>query len=144
MHPKEDLWLEGLRQGRAMRFRPLGCSMIPFLRQGDVVTIMPAPGRVGDIVLTQPGPDQVLHRLVARCGDRLITKGDALHFFDPPIARRQVLGRACSRDRHGKISRLDSLAARLCGLAFCLTLSFSPRVTPILVKMKSLLQPGRP
>lgn len=126
-----------------MRLRPLGCSMVPFLRHGDIVTIVAAPGRIGDIVLTKPGPDQVLHRLVARCGDRLVTKGDALHYLDPPIDRHQILGRACTKERHGKISSLDSVAARLCGLAFCLTLSFSPQVMPILVKLKTLLQPGR-
>ena len=143
MHPKEELWLEGLRQGRPMRFQPLGGSMFPFLRQGDVVTIVAAPGRIGDIVLTRPAPDLLLHRLVARHGDRLITKGDALHYLDQPIAPHQVLGRACTKERHGRISRLDSLPARLCGLAFCLTLSFSPYLMPTLVKLKSLLQPGR-
>jgi uncharacterized membrane protein YcfT len=80
---------------------------------------------------------------VARYGDRLITKGDALHYLDPPIARRQVLGKACVKERHGKISRLDSVAARLGGLAFCLTLSFFPQLMAILVKLKSLVQPGQ-
>ena len=142
MNPKEELWLEGLGQGWPMRFRPLGGSMGPFLRSGDVVTIVAGPGRIGDIVLAKHGAGMVLHRVVAKIGDRIITKGDALDHFDPPITRQEVLGKAVTREHQGKISGLDSVTARLCGLAFCLTLPFFPKVMAILVKLKPLVQSG--
>jgi hypothetical protein len=142
MNPKEELWLEGLEQGRPMCFRPLGGSMGPFLRNGDVVTIVARPGRVGDIVLAKLGTEMVLHRVVAKSGDRIITKGDALDHFDPPIARHHVLGKALTLERDRKISGLDSVTARLCGLAFCLTLPFFPKVLALLAKLKPLVQPG--
>jgi hypothetical protein len=143
MDPKEELWLEGLKQGRTMCFRPLGGSMGPFLRPGDVVTIAAGPARVGDIVLAQLGDEMVLHRVVAKNGDRIITKGDALAHFDRPITGQQVLGRALTLERNRKISGLDSITARLCGLAFCLTLPFFPKVLSLLAKLKPWVQPGR-
>lgn len=143
MNPKEELWLEGLKQGRPMCFRPLGSSMVPFLRNGDVVTIVAGSGRIGDIVLTQSGAALLLHRLVAQSGHRLVTKGDALDHLDPPIAPSQVLGTALNRERHGRTSGLNTLTARLAGLAFCLTLPFFPRMLAILARLKRLVQPGR-
>ena len=142
MDPKEELWLEGLKQGRPMCFRPLGGSMGPFLRNGDIVTIVARSGCVGDIVLAKRGATMVLHRVVAKSGDRIITKGDSLDRFDPPLARQDVLGKAVTRERQGKISGLDSVTARLCGLAFCLTLPFFPKLMALLVKLKPLVQPG--
>jgi signal peptidase I len=142
MDPKEELWLEGLRQGRPMRFRPLGYSMAPMLRHGDVVTIVAGPGRIGDIVLIKLGGDMVLHRLVATRGDTVFTKGDALPHLDQPGARQDILGQACRRERNGKILHLDSTLARLAGLAFCLTLSFFPGVMAALGKLKRLVQPA--
>jgi hypothetical protein len=131
MHPKESLWFQGLKQGRPMRFRPLGGSMIPWLRQGDTVTVKPGRRyRLGDIILWQQGEAFIMHRVVARSGGGIITKGDALGFLDQVVAPADIWGRAVARERQGKVSCLDSFWARYFGLAFCLTLSWVPRLLP--------------
>jgi hypothetical protein len=131
MHPKEDLWRQGLRQGRAMRFRPLGGSMIPWLRQGDTVTVKPGKQcRPGDIVLWRQGEALTMHRVVARSKEGIITKGDALYYLDKPVAPDDILGQAVTRQRQNKVICLDSFWPRYFGLAFCLTLSWFPRLLP--------------
>jgi hypothetical protein len=129
MHPKEDLWRQGLSQGVFMRFRPLGGSMIPWLRQGDTVTVKPVERcRPGDIVLWRRGDALTMHRVVARSKGHVITKGDALDHLDKPVAPGDILGQAVARERQGKVSCLDSFWSRYLGLAFCLTLSWVPRL----------------
>jgi hypothetical protein len=131
MHPKEDLWHQGLRQGLAMRFRPLGGSMIPWLRQGDTVTVTPRKRcRPGDIVLWRRGETLTMHRVVARSKGGIITKGDALDHLDKPVTPADILGQAVARERQGKMRSLDSFWSRYLGLAFCLTFSLVPRLLP--------------
>jgi hypothetical protein len=114
-----------------MRFRPLGGSMIPWLRPGDIVTVAPRQRcRLGDIVLWQRADSMVLHRVVARSGGGIITKGDALAYLDNPVASGDILGQAVARERQGKVSCLDSFWSRYFGLAFCLTLSWIPGLLP--------------
>jgi hypothetical protein len=129
MDKQEELWLAGLRQGRAMRFRPLGSSMLPWLRAGDVVTVAPdQPCRLGDIVLAGRGGALRLHRLVARTAGKVITKGDALWRLDAPCTPGDILGRAVTRERRGREISLDSLLMRLSGLGLCLTISWLPHL----------------
>jgi signal peptidase I len=141
MNPKEDIWLEGLRQGWSMRFRPLGCSMAPFLRSGDIVTIVPKFGRIGDIVLTNTERRLILHRVVAKIGDRIITKGDSLDHLDSPVTLRDVIGKAVARERDQNIFCLEPFWVRLIGLAFSLTVPFVPKLVPAIGCLKALLQP---
>jgi len=122
MHLKLELWLQGLRAGRTMRFRLGSGSMTPTLQLDDLVTV--APGRrcrLGDIVLYQQDQDVWLHRVVARWGDWIITKGDGLAWLDEPVPHHAVLGTAVARERRGRVQRLDRLGARFLGLAWCLT-----------------------
>jgi hypothetical protein len=139
MDSKLSLWCQGLQQGKTMRFQPLGGSMIPCLRAGDVVTIVPGKGcRVGDVVLYRQNGDLVLHRVVGKRGGRVITKGDALGGMDKPVAPGEILGRAVSFERRGVSRSLDSWSSRFLGLAFCLTVSWAPKLMAILAAVKRL------
>lgn len=143
MPHKMELWLQGLKQGRAMRFRALGGSMNPSLRNGDIVTIVPGKDvRIGDVVLTHTNVGLILHRVVRKCAGQIITKGDSLTFLDPPVNPRDILGRAVSRDRLGKEHPLLSFGARFCGLCFSLTLPWMARCLPAIVAMKRLVLGG--
>lgn len=140
MHLKLELWLQGLRAGRTMRFRLGSSSMVPTLQSDDLITV--APGRrcrLGDIALYQQDQDLWLHRVVARWGDWIATKGDGLAWVDAPVPRHAVLGTAVARERRGRVQRLDRLGARLLGLAWCLT-AWLPGLVPLLTATKRTLR----
>jgi hypothetical protein len=140
MHLKLELWLQGLRTGRTMRFRLGSSSMVPTLQPDDLITV--APGRrcrLGDIALYTQEQDLWLHRVVAGWGDWIVTKGDGLAWLDAPVPRDAVLGTAVARERRGRVQRLDRLGARLLGLAWCLT-SWLPGLVPLLTATKRTLR----
>lgn len=91
-----------------------GASMIPFLLDGDVVTVSPAGGGevgVGDIVcFAPPWAPLCLHRVIRR-GAALVVKGDAVAFSDL-VAPEEVMGKVVAVERHGRTRRLDTAAAR--------------------------------
>jgi hypothetical protein len=144
MDIRDELWLEGLRQGHAMRLRPLGSSMVPFLRAGDIVTIAPSQKcRLGDIILYRRDDGTVMHRVVMKFADRIITKGDALRQIDPGVLPQDIYGRAVAYERHGKKQALDSLGSRLLGMAFSLTVARVPGLFGLLGAMKRYWCSGR-
>jgi hypothetical protein len=101
--------------------------MMPTLRQGDIVNVAPRKSwRPGDIILVQRDQEMILHRVLANTAWGIITKGDALDHFDPPVAQTEILGLAVSRERQGKEKALCSFWSRYCGLAFSVTLSWVP------------------
>lgn len=68
-----------MEEGREVTFRPLGNSMLPFIRGGrDSVQLKKMPSvAVGDMLLVRlPGPRYVLHRLVRKDGGQLTLMGD--------------------------------------------------------------------
>ena len=68
-----------MNEGREVTIRPLGSSMLPFIRGGrDSVRLRKMPSvAVGDMLLVRlPGPRYVLHRLIGKDGDRLTLMGD--------------------------------------------------------------------
>jgi hypothetical protein len=139
MPHKMELWLQGLKQGRTMRFRPLGGSMNPSLRLGNIVTIVPGNNaRIGDVVLTHTTAGLILHRVVWKGAGRIITKGDSLTHLDPPVTPEALLGRAVSRDHRGKKSSLVSFYSRFCGLGLSLTLPWVIKYFPAIVALKRL------
>jgi signal peptidase I len=74
-----------------------GTSMLPGLREGDVLAAAPLEGsmpRKGEIVL-RARDEQVLeaHRVVAVRGDRLVTRGDSRPFRDRPWFAARCRGR---------------------------------------------------
>jgi hypothetical protein len=117
--------------------------MAPVLREGDLVTIVPGGCyRLGEIILFPRDGCLVLHRVVAKSSDRLLTKGDAAAHLDPPLPLQNILGRAVCRERQGRISALDSWSSRVLGLAFSLTLLWVPGLLPLLAYAKRRLQKG--
>ncbi len=88
--------------------------MLPWLRDGDLVEIRPAPPagvRIGDVLCYEPSPGRLtLHRVVAsdECG--FVTRGDALAYVeDVPAA--SVLGVVVAVERGNRVRRLDTPAA---------------------------------
>ena len=99
---------ELLERGRELRVRVTGRSMAPFLRGGEILTLVKVPPpslRRGDLILFArvSGPPK-LHRIikVKRHSDGarvFITGGDALADYDAPVHDGEIVGKArCVED----------------------------------------------
>ena len=106
-----QLFSELLESGYKLRLQVTGASMSPFLKTGSYVTLFKIPVsklRIGDIVFCQCDDGSFkLHRLIRVKNQKLITKGDALHAFDPPFEKA---------DYRGKVTRIEHY--RWCGVTF--------------------------
>jgi signal peptidase I len=104
-----DMMQATLERGRPFRFRALGSSMAPFIRDGDVVIVHPLLGRkpgVGQVVaFIHPGNGSVLvHRVIQRRGSVYLIQGDNLPGEnDGSVPEKNILGRVtqAKRDGHG-------------------------------------------
>src|SRR5207247_10167702 len=93
--PVDELAVQVLRRDGHLRITARGSSMMPFIRDGDVVgitTTESTEGGVGDVVCYEKPPGRLfLHRVIGRGGGGFGAKGDGLAF--PVLVRRtQVPG----------------------------------------------------
>ena len=122
-----------LQRGNTLRLRARGGSMLPFLRDGDLLEVHPvAPVevRVGDVICYEPSPGALcLHRVVARDGRGFVTRGDALTQVEV-VPAASVLGRVSAVERHGRAWRLDTWSARWRARAIVVASPALARVLP--------------
>ena len=93
-----------LRTG-TLRIRVTGASMLPALRPGDELEFQAcAASEVpsGAVALYRRGERLVVHRVVNREGESLVTRGDALAQPDPPVAADEVMGQLVVVKRYGR------------------------------------------
>lgn len=60
--------VEALREGKTVKFRPHGNSMVPIIYSGQLVTVEPLNDRkveVGNVVLCKVNGRQMLHKVTA-------------------------------------------------------------------------------
>lgn len=106
----EELLVHLLGDGIAVRFRARGSSMLPAVRDGDILRVQPIVHTAvhpGDIVLYRtPHNGIVVHRVVdiSTHGEEIIllVKGDASGTPDPRVPQSQLLGRVVSIERRGR------------------------------------------
>jgi hypothetical protein len=97
-----------LARGVPFRFCARGWSMVPFIRDGDVITVSPlrdALPRVGEVVaFVRPGAGNlVVHRVVARRGTDLAIQGDSVaDHGDGIIPAACLVGRVTRVEREGR------------------------------------------
>jgi signal peptidase I len=113
--------------GRASYVVTSGISMQPLFHAGDLAVVRAADDyQVGDVVAYRSRylHTIVLHRIVAREGDRYLFKGDNNDFVDPEQPMRsQLVGTLWLRVPHaGTILRTLPIAGLLAGLAVLLLL----------------------
>ncbi len=71
----------------------LSGSMEPTLGINDVIFVRETDSyEVGDIVVYQSGQTLIVHRIIAKAGENLITRGDANNTADAPVERYAVKG----------------------------------------------------
>src|SRR5207249_10367550 len=126
--PVDELALQVLRRDGHLRIMARGSSMMPFIRDGDVVGITTTESTevgVGDVVCYEKPPGRLfLHRVIGRNGDGFVAKGDALAFTEL-VERAHVLGKVTTVERHGrgrdrKSTRLNSSHVSISYAVFCL------------------------
>lgn len=95
-----------MNEGREVTIRPLGNSMLPFIRGGrDSVRMKKMPSvAVGDMLLVRlEGPRYVLHRLIEMDGDRLTLMGDGNLVGTETCTRADVLGTVTAIERGKRV-----------------------------------------
>jgi len=102
-----ELLLGAVERGTEASLRAEGGSMSPLIRSGDYVRMGPAKAHVarpGDIVAVRGsgGGSLVIHRVVARTGDRLALRGDNCAREDGWFAHEDVMGMVTRVERRGK------------------------------------------
>ena len=95
-----------MQEGREVTLRPLGSSMLPFIRGGrDSVRLKKMPSvAVGDMLLVRlEGPRYVLHRLIQKDGDRLTLMGDGNLTGTESCTEADVLGTVTAIERGRRV-----------------------------------------
>ena len=130
---------EVLARGRVLRFRAKGGSMSPFIRNGDVVQVLPVKERInfGDVVFYRSScGDPVVHRVIQTNKESIITKGDSVLCSDRPVLSKHVLGQVVSVEKNGWRIRLDRPMGKLLNILFATISPFSFLIYPPLKFMK--------
>lgn len=104
--------LRGLvERGKTLRTRVRGFSMAPFIRDGDVITVVAIDGhklKVGEVTaFTQSGSGRLaIHRIIARESSGWLLRGDNSPGADGVIACDRLIGRVTRVERRGHTIRL--------------------------------------
>jgi signal peptidase I len=101
---KLDLAAEVLASFGQARLPVTGSSMFPCMQPGDLLEIHrpAAPIQTGDVVVFQLHDRLVVHRVVGRSGDLVITRGDRLRHPDAPVPAAEILGCVAAIERRGR------------------------------------------
>ena len=96
-----------LDKGVPFRFQATGFSMIPFVRDGDVITVAPLAGGtpgLGDVVaFVRPNTGKLaVHRVVGNLSSAFLIRGDNTQETDGLVPAGNILGRVTRVERDGR------------------------------------------
>jgi hypothetical protein len=135
--------VQSLRRGNALRLRARGGSMLPFLRDGDLLRVEPAAVAglgIGDVICYEPPAGGLcLHRVVAREKRGFVTRGDALAYVET-VPDAAVLGVVTAVERRGRVRRLRTPAARWRGRLIARTAPAVARLLPLARSLRRALR----
>jgi signal peptidase I len=100
----DEMFQVSLAEGREIRLRVDGTSMVPLLKPGDVVIVQriePERMKRGDLVVIHREHDLVTHRLVWQGTGQWLTKGDNCRNLDPAVVDKAILGKVIAIERSG-------------------------------------------
>jgi hypothetical protein len=104
--------------GLKFRFRARGRSMMPAIRDGEILHVMPADPatiRVADVVLFRDDAGFKAHRVVCKYANIFVTRGDTGIEADGAIRGEQIMGKVVAKEciRTGRVIALHGLGPRL-------------------------------
>jgi len=122
----EAVWTSWTHLGRQPRMRMVSGSMRPLIKVGDELHLELHPQTIylGDVLIYRHRDQFIAHRLVDihQSGKKIqfILKGDAIAHFDPPLSRKQIIGRVicvqstlgCANYNAKRWRRFNALIAR--------------------------------
>jgi signal peptidase I len=134
-----ELVSESVQISGAASLKVTGCSMLPAVWPGDVITVEQCEFSAlhpGQIVLHRKQQKLTVHRVTRVASDSLITRGDSLPCDDPPVQASEIVGRVVRVMRDGRVISLEQsfpqrITARLLrssGVARRLTVAVVRRV----------------
>ena len=135
---KRKLVADVARSFGQVRLQVTGCSMLPAVWPGDILTVRRCSGAelcAGQIVLCFRDGALVAHRLVRKSSQQYITRGDSLYNYDRPFREDEILGRVVTIVRHGR--RIDPKSSWWHGAA-CFMLRRSELLVRLLLRWKRL------
>jgi signal peptidase I len=116
----DDLVIDILGQGGCLKFYAHGNSMIPLIRNGDIILVDPKKNdfRTGNIIFYRRSAGRyIAHRLMHVNRNNgsleLETKGDGVQEFDRPVPLEQVMGRVVIIESRGRELRADGRLGRV-------------------------------
>lgn len=103
MIPGAELAQAAFARGLPVRIIARGHSMRPALQDGDRLVLDPETTMavVGDVVVVPDRPFAVCHRVIARVGERVWVKGDAMGAPDGSYRRAALTARVVGATRDG-------------------------------------------
>lgn len=117
-----DLVAHIARASGKVQLRVSGASMVPALWPGDLLTVRsccPHELAPNSIIVFRQDQRLVVHRLIRRIGDQMVTRGDARRHVDRAYEPGQIVGRVESVMRNGRpVSPRNSLWQQI--VAVCL------------------------
>jgi signal peptidase I len=131
----EKLMRGVLSKGACFRFQSKGVSMSPFIKDADVLTIVPmqgsAPGFGDVVVFTHPNTGKlIIHRIIGKKAGYYLTKGDNTPEGDGLISRAAILGRVAKVERNRKYISLGLGPDRFI-IAFVIRAGLLPLLWPV-------------
>ncbi len=132
-----------IEHGAPFRFRARGASMSPFIKDGDVITIVPLGGRaprVGDVVAFARGPHLVVHRVVGQAAAGYMIQGDGLSESKETARLSQIRGRVQSVERNGRPVRLGLGRERVIIAWLTGSGAFTRIVIPLWIRLRGLVR----
>lgn len=134
-----DLMTAVLARGASFRFQARGFSMSPFIRDGDVLTLAPAPQRIrlGEVVsfINSCSSRLSVHRSVQTGRKGYLIRGDNSPEPDGFVSHAGILGRVIRVERRGRRVRLGLGPERLV-IAY---LSHRGWLVPLLSTLQNIL-----
>lgn len=135
---------ETLHRGAAFALVARGESMVPFIREGDHLTIAPLghePLRKGEVALYQVATGALrVHRVIGRSGDgSLLFRGDARKGLVERVPPDAILGRVVILRRNGRMRRLGR-GWRLIGRLWHALWPWSHWIYRVLRRVKQILR----
>lgn len=100
-----ELVTDVVRSAGSASLGVMGCSMLPAIRPGDVLTVERHKSgelQPGQIILYNHDGKLTAHRIIRVSDECLSTQGDSLPSRDLPVRRSEVVGRVTGICRNGR------------------------------------------